>query len=251
MKKIVLITMLLALFSNCEDDVNETGWPYLYRRSFAVSFYETESIELAIAFPADDPTIIYFNVNKGTIVGDFQDAGEKKEIYDALCEKYGDMSFEREDLTNHVISFQAESFVSVEIVSDEDFDEAHPKGSSLNDLILFDSASSKPYIDSGYEKCDWGNDDVFVFGFGGPRRPYYPVRKKVSELMKDDLELLFAGSSCLYLGDGIPKFGQCSAFGFFHFEKSPTLSKVHNVTVTMTADDGRVFSDTVQMTFEP
>lgn len=34
------------------------------------------------------------------------------------------------------------------------------------------------------------------------------------------------------------------------FETPPTLSKTHTFTVTMTANDGRVFSDSVRMTFE-
>ncbi|MDR2894509.1 MAG: hypothetical protein LBU97_03505 [Alistipes sp.] len=109
-------------------------------------------------------------------------------------------------------------FISVEVVSDAHFDETHPVGESLGNVVMFKSGSCKPYIDRGYmgEK-------------------YIPIEMPVSELEPENLILLG---------------NQFNDIALLEFDREPTLSKMHNITVTMTADDGRVFSDTIEVVFE-
>jgi hypothetical protein len=130
--------------------------------------------------------------------------------------------------------------VSIEIVSDADFDEEHIAGTSLSNLIMFDSQSSKPYIDSGYVEYDWGEVNTLFWERRG-KEPYYPIHKNVSELTACDVILLCTASG---------QDGYNVAYGYFHFESLPTLSKQHNITVTITDERGRVFSDTIAMNFE-
>ncbi len=247
-KRIILFLSITALFMGCKS---EDYYSYIYRRSFAMNYYETEGIQLA-TYPQDDKRSIYFNVNAGSRVAEYKDTGEKKEIYDALCEKYGDMTYNREGRVapEGVPSFQAYSFVSIEIVSNSDFDEKHPASSSLSDLVFFDSCSSKPYVDNGYVEYDWGDDQTFFYTTGDSMRPYYPINKKVSDLTPTDMKLLYGGSGSHYLGEGVPYGGSCPAYGWFHFESLPTLSKEHLITVTFTDERGETFSDSIEMTFE-
>ena len=58
--------------------------------------------------------------------------------------------------------------VSIDVYSMDDFDSAHPAGSSLNDCITFEFESAKDFIESGYA-------DVWQY-----KRNYYPnLRRRI------------------------------------------------------------------------
>jgi hypothetical protein len=172
---------------------------------------------------------------------------DNPEVYDALCEKYGDMSYNREEFVpvGSFPGFLAYSPVSIEIVSDADFDEDHLAGASLANLVIYDGQSSKPFVDNGYQMYHWEdselypsghkNMDKFPYHSNVSVRPYFPVYKKVSELTAYDLMLIYGSNEMVY--------------GYLYFPV-PTLSKRHNITVTFTDERGRVFSDTIAMNFE-
>ena len=258
MKKLMLVLLLVMSLSGCEKRRPETAGEYVYRRSFAMRFYEAERLELRLnpyvneesPDAVENKTQLFFYIkgNYNEICGylrGYEIAGiEKPELYDELCQKYGDMTYNREEFVVYgsVPSFLAYSPVSIEIVSDSDFDEAHPAGTSLADLVTYDGISSKPFVDSGYQMYEWENDDKFYYAgnIGQHRddktdlRPYYPIYKKVSELVAEDLMLIYGGIGCI---------------GYFHFPV-PTLSQLHHITVTFTDERGETFSDTIEMNFE-
>jgi hypothetical protein len=226
---------LLATLAGCEKGRrNSTPVSWIYRRSFAMVFSETKNIELEGAFHKNRAIIycpVYFDESFSYR---YDDTGAKKEIYDSFCEKYGDMTYNRGDYVylSESHTFQMYSFVSVDIVSDADFDQAHPKGTSLADLIIFQATSSKPFVDSGYKMYE----SVWEVDGRTYTHPYYPIHKRVSELTAYDFMMLY----------GIGYHSET----WLNFEALPTLSKEHIFTVTFTDERGETFSDSVKMTFE-
>ncbi len=106
------------------------------------------------------------------------------------------MTYNREEFVfiGEEPSFLAHDFVSIGIVSDAAFDETHPAGTSLADIVIYDSQSSKPFIDSGYQMYYWDDDNRFDdhYTLGGDGlHPFYPVYKKLSEVTTDDLKLIY------------------------------------------------------------
>ncbi len=233
MKRISIILLSVALLYGCSEKSGDAG-SYIYRRSFAMRFSETGYLELRESYLYDQPGIgfgIYLDMSSSCM---YTDTGEKKEQYDAFCEKYGDMTYNRKVFVYYgeISSFQMYSFVSVEITSDADYDDLHPAGSSLADLFIFDATSAKPFVDSGYEMHEY-----VWFGDGKIHKtPYYPIYKKVSDVIPYDFLMLSSGST--------------GAGGHLHFESLPTLSQTHTFTVTFTDERGETFSDSLQMTFE-
>lgn len=87
----------------------------------------------------------------------------------------------------------AQDFTAVSVSCDRDFDEGHPAGSDLGDVIAFYSVSCYPFIRSGQKDTyDWTTQkEDFSDWFLSRKDPRWsPVYKKVSELSSDDLVLL-------------------------------------------------------------
>ncbi len=229
MKRRILIIFILIL-CGCYREVTKPSEIYL--RSYVMSYYDVDGIVLTAY--KESARITVNNLVDGWI-GGYTDEGEKKEAYDALCEKHGDMTFCRTVLKmpGEYVAYPGVDYVSIEITSDADFDDRHPAGSSLADIATFISSSVKPYIDNGYVYPIYGD-------------PGSAVKKLVSDLIPEDLVL--TGEDRVTAYRPIPAV--VGYFGALEFRQKPTLSKTHTFTVTLTADDGRVFSDTVEMTFE-
>lgn len=235
MKRLICLILLATALSACQRGKEKGDRVFL--RSYVMTYYEPGFIDLR---GYAEVKLITFSIGLGEYIGSYYDTGEKKEAYDAVCEKYGDMTYNRSVVlytTSLFNTYQDPSFVSVDIFSDSDFDEQHPAGSSLAGIVNFFSCSAKPYIDSGYVKYDWGYEfnDARLQGM----QPYYPVDKKASELTADDLTLL-----------GIPKQGAYLGNGSFQFESFPTLSKTHIFTIVFTDENGKEISGNVEMEFE-
>ena len=230
MKRIILLLGLATLFFGCNKAVYKA---HIYRRSFAMVFSETKNVELKESYYNYNQPRVYFQINLDmTSSCRYDDTGDRKDVYDAMCEKYGDMTYNREDAVapGAAPSFQMYSFVSVDIVSDADFDDLHPAGSSLAGLFIFEAYSCKPFIDSGYTMCKYIENERIR------EKPIYPVYEKVPDLTPYDLMLLFTSTDHIE--------------GHLYLESLPALSKVHTFTVTFTDERGETFSDSIEMTFE-
>jgi hypothetical protein len=216
MKKILLVLLIACGLMSCLK--KET----FFKRSYITNYKNVTEIELE-GSPSHFSVLHY-----GGSIGSFQSIGELKETFDALCEKHGDMTYNRK-----VTEFQpgeqtvrciGVDFTSIDIVSDSDFDAEHPAGSSLGDIVLFLFQSLKPYIDSGYTlKTD-------------RHKGFMSFEYLISEIPQGALTMMGGYSN--------------NAIGGMKFQSQPTLSKTHTFTVTMTADDGRVFTDSIEMSFE-
>ncbi len=218
MKKILLLLIALTMFS-C--DLREKK---VFLRSYVMHYYDVERVILREDISSEVLVKgMYIEFYHLTSLGAYNSTGSLKRSYDALCEKHNDMTYNRkfviwDSAGPHQTSNIGIDFVSIDIVSDIDFDTEHPAGESLGDIVRFRSISSKPYIDSGYKGSE-----------------YTTVEGLVSELTPDQLTLL----------------GQNTFIGGLYFETSPTLEKTHTFTVTMTPDDGREpFTASIEMTFD-
>jgi hypothetical protein len=146
----------------------------------------------------------------------YDSKGEDKIIYDDLCKKHNDLSYCREvTFYNGVGGAGAlyPNYTSVLITSNSNYDEEHPAGTPLNDIIICEYCSSYLYVLGGY--ADESLLDVKT--------------KPLLEVTDDDLALL-------------------GLLNFF-FTQNPDTSGRHDITVSVTTDDGRTFTATCTMDF--
>lgn len=86
--------------------------------------------------------------------------GKNKQIYDELCVKNGDISYNRQNTLRPQHLSDAGFFdyreaycktiVDIDVVSNRDFDETHPAGSSLGDIITYNCTSYWEYVSECY-----------------------------------------------------------------------------------------------------
>ena len=78
--------------------------------------------------------------------------GDEADRYRSLCQKHNDLNFRGEDpLFNHPSKqCYAKDIASIELTCDSDFDAKHPAGSSIMDIMEYQTTSFGPFITSGY-----------------------------------------------------------------------------------------------------
>lgn len=69
----------------------------------------------------------------------------------------------------------AMDFTSIDIVCDKDYDELHPAGSSLADIVTYEAISIFPWIKSGYKS----------------QTTVYCISKPLSKVEPDDMTMIF------------------------------------------------------------
>ncbi|MCI1640335.1 MAG: hypothetical protein LKI42_03550 [Bacteroidales bacterium] len=165
-----------------------------------------------------------------------------RSLFDYYCSIHNDMLYPKakiySDLTNG-ISFPIHDFTKVEVVCKGQWDEEHPAGSCLNDIIHFVSVSPYPYIMAGYKGFDYGKhtmsayfNNVYPFQTNYGVLVIYPVDKPLSEVTKEDLILSGTGEM------DWPEF--CNLF----IAKRTGTKGVSpcGIEIRMTDDAGKIFS---------
>jgi hypothetical protein len=88
----------------------------------------------------------------------------------------------------------ADEFISVDLISDQDFGTSYPAGNSLKNIVKFHGISLYKYITSKYiDEFNWDNsipEGFDVFQLQPLLNSYHPVYKLLSELTPNDLKLL-------------------------------------------------------------
>jgi hypothetical protein len=226
-------------------------------RSYIVGFWEDETIYLELTKNSNIAMFWY----DGQMVS-FESKGEDAKLYDALCQKYNDLNYYKKTRYTKYIGcreYSSNEIISIDVVSNLDFDVEHPAGSSLCDIVRLLSASPIRFIQSGYkETYDWEQcpqefqkerEFVFCYSCGEyVNLHHHPVHGLLTELNKDDLQLLGCGWD-----GGFAKFEPPFTYGYFFgyltFEKEPDVSGVHELTVTVSLANGRKISQTIEKAF--
>lgn len=144
-----------------------------------------------------------------------------KEKFAYLANKHNDTSWNRwvdmPFLVTSVAVALIHDYTSIQITSDADFDEEHPAGASLGDVIEFQGYTYKPLLDRQY-----------LYSTGIDLYDATEVKKVLNTLTCEDLAVLTKFES------GVPDFR-------FNFLSLPTASKVHNFKIKFTSDTGSEF----------
>lgn len=157
-------------------------------------------------------------------------------LYQDLCVKHNDTQYK------HTVRWLAyfwgyEYFdldpVKMDVVSDVDFDENHPKGTSLGDLFYFTSVTPYPFIKNGYK------GDEFT-----------QIRKHLNELTPEEMVLSIHNGNlkdeCI---DPLAQSASADPKFILPHENLPTLSQQHTLTMTITDDYGRKFTGMIEVDF--
>ena len=147
--------------------------------------------------------------------------GEDKVWFDRICHENGDFTYGRKvrllyGMTD--VRAYTPDIVSIDVYCEDDFDSAHPAGSSLNDCITFEYNSAKSFIESGYPNAD----AVYMM----------PIQEKLlSELAPEDLKIM--------LND----------FCYLDFKVKPEELITHSMRIVMKMSDGKEYSDSFKYNF--
>ena len=224
MKRQSLIIIILSLLlAGCGREFFPEKY---YARSCVATYYAGELS--ASQFKPGHP-IIYFKWphsqrEDGCIAYSYKSTGKDKDVYDALCAKHNDLNYNRSTrvpgsgnypgrFAEYYHSAYWKDFVGINVVSDNDFDEAHPAGTSLNDVMGCVCRTLWPYVKGGYVHVEGETYDEDCCTI------YLPTLTDLPEdvfCLVNDLNIFFT-------------FVPESAMG------------THNLTITLTADDGTIY----------
>ena len=118
--------------------------------------------------------------------------------------------------------------VSIDVISNADFDENHPAGASLNDIVLFTTFSPYQFIKNGYTG-----------------KEFVKNKKTLDQYTQDDFKLIFCVAEAPIYND-LDK----DNYGCLTFTMEPAKNKHHTLTVTIKDDYGRTFTDSLTVTFK-
>ena len=218
MKRIIKISLLaiLLLAQSCDKQT------IMMSQSYLLAFENIEDVYNAEMSYKND-NVLELKIRATGYVS-ILSYGEDKLKYLSLCEKFNDLSYNREVrfIKGPHVSFTADIITNIDIISDTDFGLDYPAGTSLRDITIIETYSAYPFVLGGY--ISKTPDDYRI-------ENWTKINKRLSELEENDLSLLPLG------------------FLDFRFDLIPE-EKNHNLTVTLTLDDGRVLTNTFAMQFE-
>ncbi len=242
MKKLVNLSILLltlVLLTGCDKD-NPNIQNTRTIRSFVLSFWGKTDVVISEPYKG-----LFFLVGKGGERYNWFDKGEAKHKYDESCLKIGDMSYNRKHtMMGNALSlilgreYSTDIIQRIEVVSDAAWDDTHPAGSTLNDVMAFLSTNPLPYIASGYSAYV-NSEPGPNFHFGGEGiSPYWWLLNGENmgklELVEGRLsDIDFSRYTLLGLNWGEP------GWGMLRFISAPTKAQEHELTFTISFKDGR------------
>jgi hypothetical protein len=224
---ILLISSVIYILASCSENkviydskpvspwgpasknfVNAYVYPTL--EDAKTSYYiETWEGVRADSFKLDESSLIiilYFNTPEEDItrerlyVNELWYQQEKVSMFRKLAIKNKDTSFYQDGVFGSCL---ADPIESLNIVSDSDYDDAHPAGTSLNDIIYVEFRSATEFVESGYTN-EW-----------------YSVKK-------NPYDLHFIEPLAQFLAKKRNLVNECFGFIFHHL---PTKVLEHNFTI--------------------
>lgn len=224
---LILLVVSLILLAGCQKDGNwfyhllggDTHRYYSFiHRYYGMNVYDIEvySRGVCLELIQSEENLISEAFSLCCDATDYDKSlAEKHRI---LSEKYGDTNESEWWSSKYEFGRYAlaDAFVDLDIVSDVDYDDEHPAGTSLADIVRVSFRTFYPFISGDTKRA--GSENVCKF---------------VAELTPKDLTLVEV------TGD---------TFGFY-FETLPQLARQHNFTVTFITDGGVEYAYTWYMDF--
>ena len=241
--------LALGVFTGCDPAYVQTKCP-----SYVVCYVDLASIKLTPE-PTTPGCILIEAENDFSKTYSLHSTGANQERYVQLCEKHKDLSYNQYRVIGGVLDMESVTysdcdFSRIAVTADKDFDERHPAGTNLSDIVRFMSWSPYRYILSGYSAYyHYDRSDVSE-AFDTVMRIYinkeffdkstdatcYPIDKLVKDLTGDDLTLV-GGDDALAL------------LGMLYFEKSPENEGEYSITVRVETDNDRTLLNSVKLSF--
>ena len=253
---LALALMLCSLLVGCQDnDIDGLRYYHYESDSYVTRYLSYDEIQLVEHPNKNTSALLIQAVINDVEYGFFSTAEDAKLKYEEKCNLYNDHGGSFKWMTNEKFgcaNTQTDrDFLSIDIVSDSDWDESHPAGTSLNDVFRFASSSPYKYIASRYKKSYfWMKEELpeYVHRYyacvGGDRayddKAMHLVHGLLSEITSEDL-ILLGGQS-----EGKPKYDK---LGFLFPVQKPSGSKIHSLKLTMLDTEGNTFTATAKIDF--
>lgn len=233
MKCKVLTGTLLIFFVSCSSNESETlpDDERFLSAHFVQEYFIPDSVTVE-EYPKNASHSIDNETLEIRFWGSSVDERTTPELFEYYARLYGDTGYGHyiQPGSNMAV---AESFRSISVVSDTDFDAGHPAGTSLDDIVCLRSESAYGYIRSGYKQED----------------KYVNCRKPLKELAQEDMTLMRYTATF----KKNPWDKQCYAWGGYNisgleedkynnltlsFQKYPEKAGIHKLIFTFTKADG-------------
>lgn len=210
--KFLLLLAGLLLIGACNKATE------VYTDSFVMNYSIHDGIELAYELePGTAQHGLKLRLKEPVKHVGYNSEGADKQLYDNLREKHNDISFSRRVLLYNGVGGAGAmypDYTSITVTSDSNFDNAHPAGTSLNDLIDCKYQSSYLYVVGGY-----ADESLLEI-----------KTKALADVVPNDLTMLARLN--------------------LYFTKNPAkLDNPHDISVSVTTDDGRTFTASYTMNF--
>ncbi len=247
MKAIPYILVLTAALIGC--DAVKDGGDTVFYRSVGYAYNTTDSIYVSVITGT-----LYYGYGNTGMPGTWCHIRAKpgltlsetryKYEYDKLCAKHADTSFNYRGYFYQSYMYLEETiaydFVSIDLVSDSDFDARHPAGTSLADIVEFRTMTPKPFIDSDY-RYEYPNErikgDYLIHNV--PYKWFWPVCRLMADLTPDDMTMMGTTRKTTHL-----------EMAAFRFVARPAAAGEHDMLLTMTTDEGKAFTARFTAVFE-
>lgn len=256
MRRYLLLCALLAgafVLSGCEKKDEGPFTRYFFSDYLIVRYVEGDlklAEEYSPGYTQDAPVTFYacWDVTEQYISPDLSDPeksdspypAENTEGFLALAARNGDEPAERKNVGISIstiyrdFSVLADDFVSVSLTCNEAWDEAHPAGSSLNDLVRIELSSAWPLLHSGESGSDRVTDpDAGAFSC------------RLSELPAEALRTVFLWK---YFENHSRSENLCMRLTFEEAVPfSVEFMQPRRLTLTLTTADGRTKSASLDL----
>ena len=247
MKKIVIIiTLILAVSCDLMDFIpigtryGPDDYFFFTHRIRTIVLYEDIVVSTEVGKPKEWNFTV--DAHQSKLINQEEAEGEDKEFFDAICEKYGDVGYNRKELKidggGPDISLIIPDLLNFTIYSDKDFDESHPAGTLLSDCFMV-------YAFSNYSRFhSEGRDDI-------------KNGLLLSDVLPNDLKMLgfkYKSAELDLLGIKYNRYELEQARKWkclmkLKVVKKPTLDTVHNLTFEFQDEYGKTYTSTLRYDF--
>ena len=215
----VCLVSILAFVASCDKNEDEgnnnSGVANEYAESYIPYYVEPDSLVSKFGMWLDSVPGVGIRV-KGKSID--QNRTSDKAQYEALAKKYGDVGFNRKAAIGRDGAISV-AIDSISVVSDADIDASHPKGTELSDIVKLYSKNYYTYIKSGY-KDEIAESDGEHYKF-------------ISEYTKEDFSLMYCKQGLEFL-----------------FDSTIVVKGIHNLTITIYFENGKILSATQSINFD-